>query len=53
MGARFGSADRAAVGLGVTASITRWRGRLDGDGLGASVEITLTATLVCLAVIAP
>ena len=43
----------AAAGIGATAGITRARGRLDGDGLGASVEITLTATLVCLAVVAP
>jgi cobalamin synthase len=41
------------AGLVATAFITGLRGRLDGDGLGASVEITLTATLVCLAVIAP
>jgi adenosylcobinamide-GDP ribazoletransferase len=42
-----------AVGLAATALIVRWRGRLDGDGLGACVEIALTATLVGLAVIAP
>lgn len=42
-----------AVGLGATALIVRARGRLDGDGLGACVEITLTATLVGLALIAP
>lgn len=42
-----------SVGLVATALIARARGRLDGDGLGASVEITLTATLIGLAVIAP
>ncbi len=42
-----------AVGLAATATIARLRGRLDGDGLGASVEIALLATLVGLAVIAP
>ena len=39
------------VGIAGTALIVRARGRLDGDGLGASVEIALTATLVGLAVI--
>jgi adenosylcobinamide-GDP ribazoletransferase len=43
----------AAAGVVATAFIVRLRGRLDGDSLGASVEITLTATLVALAVIAP
>jgi adenosylcobinamide-GDP ribazoletransferase len=41
------------VGIAVTALVARIRGRLDGDGLGASVEIALTATVVSLAVIAP
>lgn len=41
-----------AVGLGGMASVARARGRLDGDGLGAAVEITLTATLVGLALVA-
>ena len=41
------------VGLAATALIARARGRLDGDGLGACVEIALTATFVGLAVIAP
>jgi len=39
------------VGLAATALIAGARGRLDGDGLGASVEITMTATLVLLAVL--
>lgn len=42
-----------SVGLVATALIARARGRLDGDGLGASVEIALLATLAGLAVIAP
>lgn len=42
-----------SVGLIATTLFARSRGRLDGDGLGASIEITLTATLVGLAVIAP
>jgi adenosylcobinamide-GDP ribazoletransferase len=46
----------ALVGIGAgivgTALVARARGRLDGDGLGASVEIALTATLVGLAVVA-
>jgi adenosylcobinamide-GDP ribazoletransferase len=41
------------VGLAATGLVVRWRGRLDGDSLGASVELTLTAMLVSLAVIAP
>jgi adenosylcobinamide-GDP ribazoletransferase len=45
----------ALIGMGTgvigTALVARARGRLDGDGLGASVEIALTATLVGLAVV--
>jgi adenosylcobinamide-GDP ribazoletransferase len=41
----------AAIGLAGTALIGGARGRLDGDGLGTSVEITMTATLVLLAVV--
>lgn len=40
------------VGIGGTALIARARGGLDGDGLGAAVEITLTATLVVAALAA-
>jgi adenosylcobinamide-GDP ribazoletransferase len=42
----------AAIGIVGSALVTRARGRLDGDGLGATVEIATTATLVLLAVIA-
>ena len=42
-----------AVGLAATALVVRLRGRLDGDGLGASVELTVLATFVGLAVIGP
>lgn len=41
-----------AVGMGGIALVARARGGLDGDGLGASVEVALTATLVGLAVVA-
>lgn len=41
------------VGLAAMALIVRFRHRLDGDGLGASVEVSLLATLVSIAVIAP
>ena len=41
------------VGLLAAAFMVRLRGQLDGDGMGACVEITLMATLVGLAVIAP
>ncbi len=40
-----------AVGIGGTALLARARGSLDGDGLGAAVEVTLTATLVGLALV--
>ena len=39
----------AIVGVGL---VVRARGQLDGDGLGACVEIGLTATVVAMAVIA-
>jgi adenosylcobinamide-GDP ribazoletransferase len=41
----------AVLGLAGTALIASARGQLDGDGLGASVEITMTATVVLLAVL--
>jgi cobalamin synthase len=40
------------VGIGGTALVARARGGLDGDGLGAAVEVALTATLVGLALVA-
>jgi cobalamin synthase len=40
------------VGIGGTALVARARGALDGDGLGAAVEIALTATLVGVALVA-
>ena len=49
-GGFIGLAGGIAVGLAGTALVARARGGLDGDGLGASVEIGLTATLVGLAV---
>jgi len=49
----FGGLAGAAVGLVAIASITGARGRLDGDGLGASVEIALLASLASMAVVAP
>lgn len=39
----------AAVGLVVALSVTRLRGGVDGDGLGASVELAQAATLVVTA----
>jgi len=42
----------AAIGVGGAALVTRARGgRLDGDGMGATVEIAMTATLAVLAVL--
>jgi cobalamin synthase len=29
--------------------VTRWRGQLDGDGLGATVELSFAASLACTA----
>lgn len=39
-----------ALGLGASAAIRHARGRLDGDGLGASVEVTTVLTLVAAAI---
>ena len=36
----------AAIGLGLAHGITTWRGQLDGDGMGAIVELTVAAILV-------
>jgi len=47
----FAGLGGAAIGLGATALIAGARGRLDGDGFGASVEITMTATLAVVAVL--
>ncbi len=38
-----------ALGLGATLAVRHARGRLDGDGLGASVELTVVLTLVAAA----
>ena len=43
----------AAIGVAGAALVTRARrGRFDGDGMGATVEIAMTATLAVLAVLA-
>jgi len=42
----------AGVGLAFARMIVTWRGQLDGDGLGAVVELTGAAVLVATAVIA-
>ena len=42
----IGGAVGAAVGLGVAHAIATWRRQLDGDGMGAIVELTVAATLV-------
>lgn len=41
-----------ALGLAGSALLAAARGRLDGDGLGASVEIAMTATVAVVAVVA-
>lgn len=40
------------IGVAGAALVAAARGRLDGDGLGASVEVTMTVTVALLAVIA-
>jgi len=42
----------AAAGLACAAVIVRGRGQLDGDGLGAIVELTVAATLAAMATVA-
>lgn len=37
------------IGLGATVAIASLRGRLDGDGLGASIEVSMVAGLVAIA----
>lgn len=49
----FGAGAGGLVGIVVARWIHSVRGRLDGDALGASVELTVAATLVCLAVLVP
>jgi adenosylcobinamide-GDP ribazoletransferase len=44
-----GVAGAGSVGLGM--SLVRLRGRLDGDGLGASVELAVATTLVVMTVV--
>ena len=43
----------SVVGLLAGAAIVAGRGQLDGDGLGASVELTLVATLAACAIATP
>lgn len=42
----------AAIGLGLARVIVTWRRQLDGDGMGAIVELTVAATLVATALAA-
>lgn len=45
-----GAASGVALGVLAGRVIVVWRGQLDGDGLGASVELTLAATLAAFAI---
>jgi adenosylcobinamide-GDP ribazoletransferase len=45
----IGASVGALIGLAVTAAIASVRGGLDGDGLGASIELTVVAGLVAAA----
>jgi cobalamin synthase len=40
----------AAAGFGLSFAVVRIRGGLDGDGLGAGVELVFAATLVAVAI---
>jgi adenosylcobinamide-GDP ribazoletransferase len=40
-----------AIGMGLSLGVIRLRGQLDGDGLGAAVELTFAASLVSTAAI--
>lgn len=46
----FGGAIGAVVGLAIAMAIASLRGQLDGDGLGAIVELALVAVLIVVAV---
>jgi adenosylcobinamide-GDP ribazoletransferase len=48
-----GAASGLVVGLVAGAAIVAGRGQLDGDGLGATVELTLAATLAACAIVTP
>ncbi len=48
-----GAVSGLVVGLLAGVSIVAARGQLDGDGLGASVELALAATLAACAIVAP
>jgi adenosylcobinamide-GDP ribazoletransferase len=51
-GVALGGCVGAAAGLAAAAVIVRGRGQLDGDGLGAIVELTVAATLAAAAILA-
>ena len=51
VGIAIGGVAGAAVGIGIGAVIVRWRGQLDGDALGAVVELTVAAVLVATAIV--
>jgi adenosylcobinamide-GDP ribazoletransferase len=51
VGLEVGGVIGAAVGIGIGGLIVRWRGQLDGDALGAVVEVTVAAVLVAIAIV--
>jgi adenosylcobinamide-GDP ribazoletransferase len=51
VGIAIGGVAGAAVGIGIGVVIVRWRGQLDGDALGAVVELTVAAVLVTTAIV--
>jgi adenosylcobinamide-GDP ribazoletransferase len=46
----LGAGAGALAGLATWAAVVRARGQLDGDGIGAGIELTMTAVLVATAV---
>ena len=49
----LGGAIGAGLGLLIAYVLVAWRGQLDGDGLGAVIELTVAAVLVVTAIIVP
>jgi len=51
VGIALGGVVGAAIGIGIGVVVVRWRRQLDGDALGAVVELTVVAVLVATAIV--
>lgn len=51
IGIAIGGVVGVIVGLAIGVVVVRWRGQLDGDALGAVVELTVAAVLVATAIV--